>query len=153
MEKTTLIKSAAPGLWLKTEKKKWSCHWSQCHGQVLVYFQKHSVDRCKLSLAGSATSIIFVATKVLSQQSWQTCVYRDKTRLLSWQKYACHDKHIFVMTNICCNKHNFAVTKHVFCRDESMLVATKRLQKMCFIATNMCVTTKLLSWQKWYLWQ
>ena len=33
-----------------------------------------------VSLAGAATSIIFVATKVLSQK---TCACHDKTRLLS----------------------------------------------------------------------
>ena len=51
----------------------------------------------KLSLAAAATSIFFVATKVLSRQ---TRVYCDETRLLSRQKYACRDKHIFVATNV-----------------------------------------------------
>ena len=49
----------------------------------------------KLSLAGAATSIIFIATNVLSQQTG-----------------VCHDKHVFVMT------------KRVICHNESMLVAT-----------------------------
>ena len=51
----------------------------------------------KLSLAGNATiSIIFVATKVVSRQTW-VCHY--KTRLSSRQKYVCLDK-TFVATKI-----------------------------------------------------
>ena len=50
----------------------------------------------------------------------QTRICCDKTRLLSRQKYACRDK-TFVATNICRDKHNFAVTKVLrqayFCRD------------------------------------
>ena len=49
----------------------------------------------KLSLAGAATSIIFIATNVSSQQ-----------------------------TGVCHNKNMFVVTKHVICHNESMLVAT-----------------------------
>ena len=89
-----------------------------------------------LSLAGAATSIIFVATKVFLRQ----------THLLSPQAYFCRDKHIFyldkimfvatclllsdiltfVATNTCLSRQHtsFVVTKHVFCRDKSMLVAT-----------------------------
>ena len=83
----------------------------------------------KLSLVGAATSIIFVTTKVLLQQthvcwdkhvfvmtqqviclSWQTCVCHDKTGCLLWQKYDGHNK-TFVTTkhlsqqNICCDKY------------------------------------------------
>ena len=60
----------------------------------------------------------------------QTRVYRDKTRLLSQQKYDCRDKIMFV-------------AKKYF----------------CFVATNIChdkhvfVATKVLSRQKLYLWQ
>ena len=61
-----------------------------------------------ICFARAATNIIFVATKVcLSRQkqflrqillSWLTCVCRDKTRLLSRQKYDCRDK-TFASTN------------------------------------------------------
>ena len=109
-------------------------------------------------------SFFFVAT---------FCVCHDKTHLLSQQKYAsrdkdfvekklcllqqpknCHDKS-FVMTNICCDKHNFVVTKllsrqacfccdkyvfvitkHVFCRDKSMLVETKHLWRQTHVCCN-----------------
>ena len=88
------------------------------------------------SLVEAATSIISVVTKVLS-----------------WQAYFCHNKHVFVMT------------KHVFCHDKSMLVVPKIIccDKHNFVATSIfllwqktCpvfVATKLLSRQKWYLWQ
>ena len=85
-----------------------------------------------ISLAGAATSIIFVAIKVLSRQPC-VCVCRDKTRLLSRQKYACRDKIMFVAANTC----TFVSTKGVFlrvCRDKSKLVATK----IMFVATNIC---------------
>ena len=52
--------------------------------------------RCCLSLAGAATSMIFV------------------------------------MTEICYNKHVFVMIKHVFCRNKSVLVA----KKLLFVATK-----------------
>ena len=48
-----------------------------------------SAASLSLSLAGAASSIIFVATNVLSQQ---TCVCRDKRQVLSRQAYFCRDK-------------------------------------------------------------
>ena len=65
------------------------------------------------SLAGTATSIIFVATKV-----------RDKTRLLSRQKYACRDKHklTFVATNTCLSRQKYASRDKNVCvfRDKTL---------------------------------
>ena len=58
-----------------------------------------------LSLAGAATSIIFVLTKVLSRQTCICCdkthVCRNKTCMLSRQKHACWDKitHLSVWWN------------------------------------------------------
>ena len=102
-------------------------------------------QRCKLSLAGAATSIIFVArntsfvaTKVcltnicLDKHNFvlllrQTRVCTNKTRLLSRQKYACLDKSfvatntvMFVATGNFRDKHNFVATKDVFCGDKHM---------------------------------
>ena len=73
--------------------------------------------RGELSLAGAATSIIivttkvcltrpnvchdkhnFVATKVSLRQAY---FCRDKHVFLSRQKYACRDKHVFLATHIC----------------------------------------------------
>ena len=48
-----------------------------------------SAASLSLSLVGAASSIIFVATKVLSQQ---THVFRDKRQVLSRQAYFCRDK-------------------------------------------------------------
>ena len=128
-----------------------------------------------VSLAGAATSIIFV-----------TC-------LLLWQKYACHDT-ISVATKLFCRNFFFffLVNKRVCC-DKSMLIVSKlllwqnyvccnkylsqttcllwqtdfRRDKHIFVITknslswqtcvccgkHMFVTTKLLSWKKLYLWQ
>ena len=106
--------------------------------------------RCKLSLAGAATSIIFVATRVLSNNHDKR-VYCNKTCLLSQQKYACCDKHIFVMTNICCNKHNFAMTKYflinkifswqeLFCCDKCILLRQTHVcrDNTCLLRQNFC---------------
>ena len=57
-----------------------------------------------LSLAEAATSIIFVATKVL-------CVCRNKTRFSSRQKYASRNKR-FVAPNTC-------LSQQKFCRDKN----------------------------------
>ena len=67
-----------------------------------------------LSLAGTATSRIFIVTNVLSQQ----------TRLLSRQKYACRDK-TFVETKLCffLDKHTFVATN--ICRDKSFVAKKK----------------------------
>ena len=56
---------------------------------------RKSMDR-EVSLAGAATSIIFVVTKVLMRQ-----------------------------THVCSDKPMFVMTKHVCCYDKSMLVVTK----------------------------
>ena len=51
----------------------------------------------------------------------------------------------------------FAVTKHIFCRDKSMLVITKCLSgQIYFVATNIChdkhnfVEKIVLSWQAYF---
>ena len=83
---------------------------------------------------------IFVATNIiLSQQKFCRIFCRDKTHLLLWQKYACHDKIMFVETNnyYCCdksfvcakivllcqkfchNKDTFVMTKDMFCEDKN----------------------------------
>ena len=68
-----------------------------------------------LSLAELPQVSFFVATTKISATnaclSRQTRVYRDKTRLLSRQNYACRDKtlvcrdNIFFAANICRDKH------------------------------------------------
>ena len=65
------------------------------------------IRRYSLSLAGTATSIIFVVTKVKGLK----------------QKCACCDTIMFVATNICrdhqkknCRDKTFVTTKDVFCR-------------------------------------
>ena len=127
-----------------------------------------------LSLAGAATS-----TKVLSRLSWQNpsfvatkvclseqnfchdkIVCHNKTfvgtnRCLSWQAYFCHDRrHVLSwQTCVCCDKSFIAIKKNsankhkLFCDKTYATGIILSQQKVCF------VTTKLLSWQKLYLWQ
>ena len=78
----------------------------------------HAPNPSTLSLAGAATSIILVATK-----------------LLSWQAYFCHNRHVFVST------------KHIFCCDKSMLVTTKPLSRQSYFCCNKTCHDKYLSWQ------
>ena len=104
-------------------------------------FRKESGHAGPLSLAGTATNIIFIAAKVLPRL---TRVCRDKIRLLSRQNillsrktYFCRDKHILVATKL-------LLRQAYFCRDKSMLIATNLIlsrQKFCrdksFVATKM----------------
>ena len=69
----------------------------------------------KLSLAGAATSIIFVATN--------TCC-RDETRLLSRQKYTCRDK-TSVVTKLCLS----GLTTKKMSQPPRVFVATKLLSQ------------------------
>ena len=65
--------------------------------------------------------------------------------------------------HFCRDKHTFVASKHVFCLDKSMLVATNSFcpDKYTFVATkdvfcrdkHMFVATKHLSRQNLYLWQ
>ena len=75
---------------------------------------------CDVSLAGDATSVIFVATNIL-------CLSRQK--YFVGTKVCLSRKHkTFVATNICCDKS--------FCHDKHTFVATKDV--VCaFVATKM----------------
>ena len=81
-----------------------------------------------LSLAGAAPSIIFVASKVLSRQTQNTSFVATKI-CLSWQNY-CHDKIMFVVTNICHNK-TFVATSILLSRQNTSFV---------FVTSNMCLS-------------
>ena len=83
---------------------------------VVVVLSLASRDSYVLSLAGAATSIIFVATKLI--------FCRDKTHLLSRQKF-------------CLGKHTFVATKDLFCRD-------KHVSKMILVASPANDTCLLL---------
>ena len=64
---------------------------------------------------------------------WQTCVCRNKTRLLTQQKYTCCDK-TFVLTNIFLLQQIFVVT--------NIILTWQRfcLDKLIFVVTNMCLS-------------
>ena len=120
---------------------------------------------------GSCHKYIFVITK------------RFATKVcLLWQNF-CRDKHIFVMcllfvmTKLCLPQKSVVKARILLSQQKTCFVATKDLfchDKPVFVATNFChdknytcgsscqwylnsmhrfVATKLLSWQKWYLWQ
>ena len=104
----------------------------------------HAMKSHQLSLVGAATSIIFVVTKVLSQQ---TCVCHDKTHLLSQQKYACRNKKIFLLRQnlwqifVATNTKIFFRDKHNFvCIGAILFVTTKLLSRQIFVVTNIVVT-------------
>ena len=116
-----------------------------------------------LSLAGAATSIIFVATYLVVTK---LCLSRRNIfvaakRLLRQIFFA--TKVIFRQENFCCDKSMLVVTKHLswqtrvcqdkqnFCHDKHTFVAKKDIlcsHKHVFVAINTC-----LSRQKIYLWQ
>ena len=94
-----------------------------------------------------AWMFLFVATKLLSQQifaatniilSWFFVCGHDKhtfvmtKHLLSWQKYACHDKS-FVMTNMCLSWQKVYHDYHNFVVTNILLLWQK---KKCFVTTN-----------------
>ena len=83
-----------------------------------------------VSLLGAVTTIIFVATKVLSQQSH----FPNKHRTKLWLS----------RQTFCRNKHTIVATKDMFCRDERVFVAAKvclsRQNYVCchIFATHIC---------------
>ena len=91
--------------------------------KITLLIIMNTLSTSSLSLARAATSIIFVATKVFSQQTW-----------------VCHGKTPLGMTKVCLSQKTLP-----WC-DENMFVATKLLLQQIFVTTSMC-----LLWQKWYL--
>ena len=90
-----------------------------------------------LSLAGAATNIIFVATKVLSRQT-RVCVHKKYafTNFLTRQKF-CRDKHNFVAAKLAATNKLLSRQKTCFFpRDKHTFVATK----IYFVAINTCLS-------------
>ena len=128
--------SRSPSLGTAALTAPWSSPWN---GRRSVPPSSGRVILTLLSLARAATSVIFVATNVLSRQ----------TRLLWRQKYACSDKTSFVVTKVCLSRHNFSRDRrvfvgHEFCRGNHHFVAIKDVyqnDKMSrpktFVATEM----------------
>ena len=109
--------------------------------RVLRQLREVGVQRLRLSLAGAATSIIFVATKDV----FFVCFFSDKHMFVA-------TKHVFVATNIFFSLQTFVATKvtkklQKFCRDKTCFsrqntsfVATKI--NMFFRGSNTFVATK-----------
>ena len=92
---------------------------------------------CRLSLAGDATSIIFVATKPLSGR---TRVCRDKSMLAATKLLSRH-RSMFVATKYFCRDKTFVVRN--FCRDKHVFVEADILlsiQKMKFVVTKVSLS-------------
>ena len=110
--------------------------WNCCH---LGASSLHTIQSCTslLSLAGVTTSIIFVATKVLSQQ---TSVCHEKHMLVVTKHIFCRNKSMFITTKVLSQQAYFVTTNDVFCCNKSMLVTTTKncCNKIMFVATNIC---------------
>ena len=120
-----------------------------CHNKHVCVVTKHVFCRnksilvtTKLLLWQIVTNIIFVVTKVLSQQAYfflasKHIFCHEKSmlvaiKLLSQQTCLLRQKY-FVMTNIillwqtfCCSKHAFVTTKDMFCRNKHDACGTSR---------------------------
>ena len=84
----------------------------------------------------------------------------DKHMLVTTKHVFCHDKSMFVATDICHDKHRFVATKvclswqNSFSQQKYFVVTNVWSQQACFCHSKcVFVATKLLSWQKFYLWQ
>ena len=119
-----------------------------------------------LSLAGTATSIIFSTTNILSWQNMSFLVTKVCSSWLFVATNICHDKHNFVATKFCCDKLTFVMT-HVCCNKTHLLSWQKyaccdiKISFFVFLVTKVlsqqayfCLDKgRVLLRQKWYLWQ
>ena len=122
-----------------------------------------SCEASFLSLAGAATSIIFVATnpyllwRNTSFDSTKVCLPRQN---FSRDKIVCRDQIFWSWQKFCRDKHTFVATKDVFCHYKHVFVTTKvSLSRQKYVTsillsrrTRVC-REKTLSQQKWCLWQ
>ena len=112
----------------------------------------------------------------------ETRLCRNKTHLLSWQKYACHNKsmlaatkyishnkHLFVTTNLFLSWQNTSFVMNNMCllwqkqarHNKIVFVTTKLLSRKMFVVTStflsrqkyFVTTNTCLLQQKLYLWQ
>jgi len=94
-----------------------------------------------VSLAGAATSIITVATKYV--------FCRNKTCLLSRQKYAWRDKG-FVATSILCRIKRPVLSRQTrICHGKSKLVVTKVLSRQNYVCHDKYLSRQKFSRQKY----
>ena len=116
-----------------------SHRWPEClsFGQCM----ESGSNRCsKLSLAGAATSIIFVATNTrLPRQTF--C--RDK--IFSSRQNICRDKYLSLQTQTFCRGKSFVATSILLSRQKTCFVATKMILVAyllwhTFVATKLCLS-------------
>ena len=115
--------------------------------------------RYNLSLAGVATSIIFVTTKVLSWQDKHVCCNKTRlflrhfkimfvvTKVLLWQAYFCRNKrhvllHMFVMTEVNLSWQNYVCCNKCLLRQKHVM--TKVLSRQAYFCRD---KRRVLLWQ------
>ena len=116
-----------------------------------------------LSLAGEATSIIFVATNVLSRQN--TSFVATKV-CLSLQNYVCRDKRVFTFVASHWRSHfaNTCLSRQKYACHDKRFVATNPKTKDVFVATKIFLLVAVQAYfclakrrvcrdKKLYLWQ
>ena len=132
-----------------------------CHDKHVFVATKHIFchDKSMLLHTFVATKVlslqIFVATNIIltrqAHLSWQTRFCRDKTHLLSQQKYACRDKKkLSRQTQILVATKVWSWQKYSVATKLRLSVATKVLLRQAYWG---CDKTRLLSRQKLYFWQ
>ena len=101
--------AATTGHWA-TNWKRDSSHTSTSTMTKMGDRRHQVVTSSPVSLAGPITSIIFVATNVLSRQ---TCVCPDKARLVAKKHVFCRDKSMLVATKLCLSRQNLSCDKYL----------------------------------------
>ena len=145
-------------------------HWRELPQEPFLSRQNF----CRYKYASARTN---TSQKLICLLRQNYVCYFVATKLLSWQIFVATNT-CLSNQKFCHNKHTFVMTKDVFCHDKHVLVMTKvslSRQKVCrdkrvccnkylssFVTTSIhlsqqkpyaFVMTKLLLWQKWYLWQ
>ena len=122
-------------------RQKYACHNIFLSRQTCLprqaYFCHNKRHVCH------AASIIFVATKVLLQQ---THVCRDKHLFVTTKHMFCHDKSMLVTTYFCHDKHMFAAASILLSQQKTCL-SCRKYNFCCdksFVATNTCLSRQTL---------
>ena len=118
---------------------------------MALYAQRIALHTIQLSLAGAATSIIFVTTNTFLSRQTRVCHNKHifchnksmlvTTKLLLPQNDVCRDKYLswqkFLTKDVFCHDNHVCLSQQNFCEDKIMFVATKVLSRQkYFVATN-----------------
>ena len=125
----------------------WLCRpmWEWQSLPQWLHLKVASAGGAGLSLAGAATSIIFVITKVLS---WQNMSFVMTKVCLSQPNYVCRNKIFLSWQKFCCGRHTFVATEDMFCHDKRRVFGATKVS----LSQQIFVITKLLSQQTYFCW-